>query len=170
VSRHAGAVRKKLAGVVPPGEVLVAAGEFQYPFASGRPNPEIAAYHELHGRDPRADLSFARHAGYGYVGVTESRLILAKSPLFLGVKRKHVFVDDPREECELAWYDKKLRGGAEHRIVHLSLPDGRFASFAMLTGGLGVLSSAREAWQAAARDLVDAFGDRAHEITPPPAR
>ena len=56
----------------------------------------------------------------------------------LGVKPKHVFVDVRLDECGLSWYDKRLSGGAEHRIVHISLPEGRFASFAMLTNGMGV--------------------------------
>jgi hypothetical protein len=38
----------------------------------------------------------------------------------------------------------------------------------MLTDGLGVRTSARKAWQAAASDLVAAFGDHAEEVAPPP--
>jgi hypothetical protein len=87
LSRIARLPGKKLAGVLYAGESLRAAGAFHYPFNDGGPSRELSAYHRLHGRDPRADLVFERNAGHGYVGVTDSRLVLAKSPLFFASGR-----------------------------------------------------------------------------------
>jgi hypothetical protein len=170
MSRIAELPGKKLAAVLHPGESLIAAAEFQYWYARGEPSEEFSAFHRLHGRDPEDDLAHVHKAAHGFVGATESRLILARSPLLFGVKQKHVFVDEALEACSLAWYDKKLWGGAEHRVVHLMLAEGRFASFAILMDGLGVRAAAREAWQASARNLVEAFGDRAQQVSPPPCR
>ena len=167
MSRFSELPAKKLSPLLAPGEVLLAGVQFEYPMSTSQ-NPLFRAYLEEHGLDPHADLAYRERAVNGYLGVTDSRLLVAKSPVLFSIKPKHVFIDAPLGECTVEWYDRKSWGAGEARVLHLRAPGDRFASVVVPLKNIGMLrESDRVAIRAQADAIVEAFGDRALEVAPP---
>lgn len=158
--------RKKLTPLLHPGEELLAAALFKGPIGERGPVDATARYQEEHGLDPHDDLAYSEHVTDGYLGVTETRLLLAKCPLWGSVKSKHVLADVTLEDCELAWYDWERFMGTD-RVMHLRLPEDRFTSvFVPVTIRTFISSSDREELVREADAVVTAFGERATRLEP----
>jgi hypothetical protein len=166
VAKFGEQARKRLTPLLQPGETLLAAVMIKGPIGSTGPTGETARYQKEQGLDPRDDLAYQERVTDGYLGLTESRLMLAKCPLFGSVKPKHVLIDVPLDDCEVAWYDSTVLVGT-NRVVHLRLRDGRFTSFFVpLTINTLLSESDREAVVREAVALIAALRERATQDEP----
>ncbi len=149
------------------GERLAAAALFKGPIGDIGPTSATASYQKDHGFEPTDDIAYKERAVDGYLGVTDRRLLLAKSPLWGSLKPRHVFADVPLAECSLVWYDWPRLMGTD-RVMHLRLPEGQFASVFVPMQIRGLLSATdREAIAAAAEAVVAAFGSLASKLPAP---
>jgi hypothetical protein len=168
VGRFAEQARKKLTPLLHPGEDLLAAVNFTGPIGETGPTGATARYQEALGMDPSHDVAYAERATEGYFGVTDSRVLIAKCPLWGSVKPRHILADAPVEECQLAWYDWSRMMGT-NRVMHVRWGEGRFASmFVPVTIKTLLSSSDREALVRESDAVVAAFGERATRIEPKP--
>ncbi len=157
---------RKMAPVIHPDERLLAAAQYEHGAQKSWRSSEFARFAEALGLEPEADLAHPRRE-YGYLGVTNERLILADSPFFGSVKHKHVYLEAPIEQCAITWYDSAGMFNFEARMMLFQLPGHRFASVAVRTRWPGMFGNTQnEAIRALVDGVVQAFGDRATQIDP----
>jgi hypothetical protein len=166
MGKYGGQAREKLTTVLHPGEELQAAAVVKGPLGRRGPTTATSGYQKELGLDPYTDVAYVKRVSDGYLGITDTRLILAKSPLWGKVKPKHVVVDVHVEDCSLAWFDWERFIGTD-RVIHLSLPDGNFAGlFVPVTVKTFLSDSDRAALVRESDAVVAAFGPRAMRIDP----
>jgi hypothetical protein len=160
---------EKLPPLVPPGQSLQAAVSVENCWSEeshGGAGRGLETYWRAQGHDVREDLLY--DVPYGFLGLTEERLLLAKQRLFGSLKQKHLVLDVPAEECSAVWYDRVLgtmRGA--HRFLHLTFPGGKFGTARVHLLG-SPAGSYRDVVIAAADGFVAQLGQRATHIEEPP--
>jgi hypothetical protein len=158
---------RKMAAVLAPGERLLAAAQYEHAAQRNWRSGVFARFAEALGLPPDDDLAHARKE-YGYLAVTDRRLILADSPFFGSVRRRHVYVEEPAGDCRLTWYDASGSFKLQARLMMFHLPGGRFASVMVRTAWPGIFGRGQhEALLGVVNGVVLAFADRATEIQEP---
>jgi hypothetical protein len=160
---------EKLPPLVPHGQTLQAAVSVENCWEEesyGGPGRGLEEYWSGRGFEVRDDVLY--DVPYGFLGLTEERLLLAKQTLFGSLKAKHLVLETEAEECGLVWYDRTLgtvRGG--YRFLHLTFPEGTFGTARVHLLG-SPARSYREVVIAAADTFVAQFGGRGTHVPDPP--
>lgn len=159
---------EKLVPLVPHGQTLQAAASTENYWGqdTGGAARGLEAYWTAQGREAWDDVF--RDVPYGFLGITEERLLVAKQKLFGSLTPKQLVLEAELEECGVVWYDRtmgKMRGA--HRFLHLTFPEDRFGTARVHMLG-STAGGYRDVVIAAADAVVAQFGERATHVADPP--